>query len=830
MLELLIKSSIAIGVALIFYKLVLQRESFFATNRLYLVGCLALAFALPFISLPKMINQQGLLAAVIEEKFSGEEVSKEAFPAPVTSTASAELLSESITPVPEVDITFPEVQQQPMLLPQPVQMNPEAELPQKSQEVEETWLAQMNLQSWLMLLYFFGVGVFTLSLLFQLGCVFFEIMRSRDKIRDGQYIIVNTATRKAPCSFFKYIFIYPDEYDFETYEQIIKHEKTHVKLGHSFDLLFAELAVIALWFNPLIWLFKKEIEKNNEYQTDSILVEKEKVRKDQYQLNLLQIAVPNKPLNITTNYNQSLIKQRIIMMNSKRSTPHAYWKYSFLAPLFLGMLLLLNEPATGQEKKEEKSTEAEKETSISEEQKIATYPLRKEQAARERQVIRERERNAVREREQLQVRTAIVEERRENVRERLEDRAALAEARRAERAEFVIRRSEGRNISFSQRGAQVDMTSGSWTSNIRNGQYCIEFRGSSENANWNMSNCFDKKKFEKRSGDTFAMTNEVGTLELKGNLDQETGQGKFTFTENSGFRNLIDQNNITGVSKNMMFHMFFGEMTSDYVKFLKKEYPNLNGDELVAVSIHGLKQKEFTGFVRLFEKHSNKKPNVDDVVGLKIHGVTEAYVEELQKMGFSNLSIDDIMSAKIHGISGAYFKDLKNAGFTDLSMDEIITARIHGVEPQTIKEMRAIGARDLDKIVELKIHNVNADFIKELQAAGLGDLSMDDIVTAKIHGLNAATIKELKAIGSSDLDFDDLVSAKIHGVNAAFVKDLEQAGFSNLDMDKVVSARIHGVDGKFIEKSRKDGYDLNSIDKYISLKIHGSAMESLKDQ
>ncbi|MFT4567072.1 MAG: hypothetical protein ACI9FN_002036 [Saprospiraceae bacterium] len=106
------------------------------------------------------------------------------------------------------------------------------------------------------------------------------------------------------------------------------------------------MAVILLWFNPFIWLLRKEVEKNLEYQTDDILVRSKSEEKECYQLNLVKIASYTQPLSITTNYNQSLIKQRIIKMNSKKSNNFSYWKYAFTAPLKFAILLVINKPNT----------------------------------------------------------------------------------------------------------------------------------------------------------------------------------------------------------------------------------------------------------------------------------------------------------------------------------------------------------------------------------------------------------------------------------------------------------------------------------------------------
>ncbi|MEL6357751.1 MAG: ankyrin repeat domain-containing protein, partial [Bacteroidota bacterium] len=114
--------------------------------------------------------------------------------------------------------------------------------------------------------------------------------------------------------------------------------------GHSLDLVLAELAVVFLWFNPFVWILRKEVEKNLEYQTDHLLIANAEEVKESYQINLVKMATYTQPLNITTNYNQSLITQRILKMNTKKSNYFSYWKYAFLLPLLFVQLLLLNQP------------------------------------------------------------------------------------------------------------------------------------------------------------------------------------------------------------------------------------------------------------------------------------------------------------------------------------------------------------------------------------------------------------------------------------------------------------------------------------------------------
>ncbi|MFP2994839.1 ankyrin repeat domain-containing protein [Spongiivirga sp. MCCC 1A20706] len=315
MIVLLIKASLIIGVVLLFYKLVIEKESFFATNRVYLILGLLLAFSIPFISIPKLVENQGVVASLIEPETASQPL--------VTGTKPTTIQQEeSVDAIP------------------PKKPSKESSL----LETDNISGSERSLMDWIWIIYIFGVGVLCLNLIAQIVGLLVKVIQSNDKIKDLDGIIVNSTKIKEPCSFFNYIFINPEQYEFEIYEQIIAHEKIHVKKRHSIDLLLAEIAVILLWFNPFIWLFRKEVEKNVEYQTDHLVLDTKKAERDSYQMNLLKIATFNKPLAITTNYNQSLIKKRILKMNSKKSNPYSYWKYAFTMPLFFAVLLFLNKP------------------------------------------------------------------------------------------------------------------------------------------------------------------------------------------------------------------------------------------------------------------------------------------------------------------------------------------------------------------------------------------------------------------------------------------------------------------------------------------------------
>lgn len=791
MIEFLLKASFVSAIAWLFYKTVLQQESFFTANRFYLMAALGIGFILPLVNLPPLVSHQGVLSTMLQT--AQQSITHSQPTRPFVSK------SGQLVPLQEMEATNA-LGQHPLGGPQRVE--------QENQRVEsQESTGQFSLIFWLIALYLFGIAIFMGNLLFQLGSIWLKITKSVDKVQDSDCVIVNVESKQAPCSFFQYIFIHPDDYDYDTYEQIIAHEKIHVWQKHSLDLLLAELTVILLWFNPLSWMLKKEIEKNIEYQTDSLLLERGQVSKNQYQLSLVQIATPHKPLTITTNYNQSLLKQRILMMNAKKSTLHSYWKYTFLAPLFFVTLLLLNRPAKGW---------------------------------------------------------------------MIPNPSAFDEIPKVKQAQAI----QPATPAAQKDEDDDDLSKGFWYGHQQGDKYCLDLKATFEasRGNWNISRCFAKALFQKKENDNFYLTREAGTLVLTGKLEEEISQGKYVFTKDASFEQYLEKNKIS-LEKHAAIHLFMADVNRAYIDFLKQQYPQIEGDELTELAIHGIGMKDYQAYMDLFKKYSGTKPSMEEVIDARIHGIDEAYVQEIQAMGFTNLRLDKMMEAKIHGVNATYVEGLKKAGFTTLTLDEMMEAKIHGLNAASIGQMHALGfgklsleemmdvqihgvtpayvaelkaagfkELDLDKIVEAKIHGITLASIQEIQKLGFGKLSMEDMINvkihgltasyiqdlkkagfdqltidqmmdAKIHGLNAASIQELQSLGFGKLSLDKLTEAKMHGVNSAYVGELKAAGFKDLDVDKVIEAKIHGIDSEFIKEANKKGYNLKSIDDYIELKL-----------
>ncbi len=744
MLELLLKASFIIGIALLFYKTVLQQESFFAVNRLFLICCLVLAFALPYISLPKLVNHQGYLVRLVQEMQPATGAQQAAQP------TDKPALDQQTTNTAVNAVEKRETRQQAL---------PAQEIKPETANTTESTIPEepTNWFFWLAALYLFGVAIFSLNLLFQLGSIFLKIARSPDKIVDGDCVIVNTAGKQAPCSFFKYIFIYPDDYDFETYEQILAHEKIHVRQKHSLDLLVAELAVIVLWFNPMIWFFKREVEKNIEFQTDALLLNQVAIGKQQYQLSLLQIAAPNKPLTITTNYNQSLLKQRILMMNAKKSTLHGYWKYAFLAPLLFGTMLLINEPATSQTTPTPIPGNATATPPLS----VHTLPKPAGAEVPETPPAPSGDGN--------DMSTGYWYSQQKNGQYCLQLKGDLSRNNWSisdcyDVAGFV-KKSEDLFLLTKESGTLT--LTGKLDQEVGQGKYVFTKDPAFEQ--YLASNNIESKE---ENLVLFLFLNDVGKEYisfLKNNYPDMNGE------------RLLE----------VAIHSISQEDFQTYIS-LFQQYSNKKPSmqEVVEAEIHGID----AAYIEEMQAMGFKDLSMKKMMEARIHDVDRAYVEELQKAGFSNLSINKIIEAKIHDLDASSINEIRELGF-DLNLDKIIEVKIHDVDANFIKELNAAGFTnlDIDQILEAKIHDIDATNIKEIQALNDGALSLEKIVEGKIHDVDAAFVEELASAGFTDLSWDKIVEARIHDVDGDFIKRARAKGFNYKSIDRYIQLSIHDM-------------------------------------
>ena len=268
----LLKSLGVLSLFLACYQLFLKRETFFGTNRIFLLIGMLLSVFLPFINIVRTVW---------------------------------------IDVVPQDNVAI-------------------TELPIQYIMTEDSF----NWWKLLLILYVVGLGVMFIRLLVQ-SFSLANILFKGQTFKKDHLKIVETKADISPFSFFNRIVYNPNKIEAAALPTILAHEKCHVRQLHSIDVLLINLFLIFQWFNPLAWWYRSAIQQNLEYLADGQAQQSE-VTKKGYQYILLKSHVDDHLFSLVNPFfysSISSIKKRIVMLNKEKSNRKKIWKYGLVIPL-----------------------------------------------------------------------------------------------------------------------------------------------------------------------------------------------------------------------------------------------------------------------------------------------------------------------------------------------------------------------------------------------------------------------------------------------------------------------------------------------------------------
>jgi beta-lactamase regulating signal transducer with metallopeptidase domain len=278
----ILKLSISLAVVFLFYRLFLQRLTFYNCNRWYLLGYTLLAFFIPFIDISPVLEQNQL---------------------------SGNSLIEWVPMISNSQVT---------------EINPV-----NTQSLFTAW----DMISFVMLT---GMSIMLVRLLVQF-ISFRRMMRKAEFISGSDMKIFHVDENIIPFSFGNSIFINPRLHSETELQEIIRHEFVHVKQVHSIDIIWGELLCLLNWYNPCAWLLKRSIRQNLEFIADRKVLENG-IAKKEYQYLLMKV-MGNNQYSIANQFNFSSLKKRIAMMNKLKSARLNLVKFLFILPV-VGIILV----------------------------------------------------------------------------------------------------------------------------------------------------------------------------------------------------------------------------------------------------------------------------------------------------------------------------------------------------------------------------------------------------------------------------------------------------------------------------------------------------------
>ena len=176
-----------------------------------------------------------------------------------------------------------------------------------------------------------GLAFMVVRLVVSTYSVWRLIHSGRMSVIEDEVTLTVVSKLSTPFSWFGHIVA--SEEDMQTYrDMIITHELAHIRLRHSWDVMFADLALCLWWFNPAMWLLRRELQSLHEYQADDAVLN-EGVDAKNYQMLLIKRAVGSRLHSVANCLNHSNIKNRITMMCKKTSSRWTATKALLVLPV-----------------------------------------------------------------------------------------------------------------------------------------------------------------------------------------------------------------------------------------------------------------------------------------------------------------------------------------------------------------------------------------------------------------------------------------------------------------------------------------------------------------
>lgn len=769
-LPYIINVALVLGACLCFYKLLLRRETFYKMNRFLLILCLGIAFSLPLLTVPAEISLRKASIANGQQATGNQQL------ATINSSTDAQRQQQIVNQQPAPIIQPPTSN----IIPSsdgPIHHSPFTIDP----SVDASFSIE-RLTTWLFWTYWFGVIIFGASFLFQLVLLLYRSFRY-PVIIDGKYRIVEINGDKAPCSFGNTIFINPSKYDWETYNQILLHEKIHVSQRHTIDIIFAELVLIFQWFNPFAWIYRHEIENNLEYLTDDQLVQHKAIDKKTYQLSLLKVSAPNFPLNLTTNYNQSTLKKRIAMMNTKRSNLHTAWKYFFLLPVLAILACVLNEPKA-------KSQTPNEKTEISPEKNETINIGNLENTGYWFAIIKGDE-----------VHIRFSDQKLEN-----------------DQLDFKSGHSfSGTNFKLADLGTLPKGTSGTFNIIREAGKMEMTGKFDGDTGMGTYKFIADKAYFDHMN------------KELKETIDEDEQLAFFFMNIRKDYVQLLKAEGFTKLDVDAIIGGAAMGIDAAYIKSIRNAgFKDVDMEEMISLKAMGVDEK----YIQEIRSAGYKNVTTDQLVSFKAQGIDKEYITKVRQMktkdgdkdkdndNDEDDDADDIVSFKAMGIDEEFINSFKAIGMKDIPHDQLVAFKAIGVTPEYIKGWYNLGFKniDADEFVGMKSQNVTPEFMKSFTDMGYKNIDPEDLVSFRALGVTPEYIKSFEAIGYKNIDFDEFPALKSQGITPEFIKSFEALGFKNTDLEEFVAVKAMGVTPAYIKEMRAKGFNWDKLEKYVQLK------------
>jgi hypothetical protein len=196
-------------------------------------------------------------------------------------------------------------------------------------DLQEKFSSAIPETTWSIFSMVYGIGTCLFSLRVLIGLLTllgFYFNSPRDN-RWG-FVVVTLPGKMSPFTFFNILFVGNNNTDDVEMEAMLLHEQAHRNQYHSIDAVLLEVLTVIFWFNPVIWLFRRDIKAQHEYFADEQVLKKGINTRDyQHILFKTQTGTSVEVANYLSN-TTSLTKRFNMMTQPRSNSKTMYWRAS----------------------------------------------------------------------------------------------------------------------------------------------------------------------------------------------------------------------------------------------------------------------------------------------------------------------------------------------------------------------------------------------------------------------------------------------------------------------------------------------------------------------
>ena len=303
------KAALLTFVFVLMYRLLLRRETFHGLKRGALILSLVLSYVLPVtvITVHRDITKSPVAQTAVSAQPAATPVNQIQPFSPVAQTSAP---APSVSAAESAAVQTPEVQKD-----------------------KTAVLLQILLAAYL-------AGLIVMLLLRVRSILKVSaIVRGGETVERGDgYRIVVTDKNVSPFSWLGTIVVSKKDYA-GIDSNVLRHEKAHIAHGHPMELMLLDFMSLFQWFNPAVWVLRRDLCLVHEQQADADVLKSVSDARP-YQFMLLSQSQGGLAFNIVASFNGNGVESRIDMMNRKRSGRRQMLRFLYL-PLVMCISLAL---------------------------------------------------------------------------------------------------------------------------------------------------------------------------------------------------------------------------------------------------------------------------------------------------------------------------------------------------------------------------------------------------------------------------------------------------------------------------------------------------------